>query len=204
MTTTHEPATAPLAPPPRSVLPAPALRAHPRSAPAPVAAASFLGPGEGPALRMGSLPLVFKALPEWTGGAYEMHEHRIGAGVLVAPHTHARQDQANYVLAGTIGCLVGDQEFEVGVGGFIWRPRGVRHALWAAGAGEARFLEISSPGGDIAEFFRRFGELTEAGTATPTAIQALAAPYGITYDAAVIPYLEARHGVSAGGTWWPE
>ncbi len=57
--------------------------------PATAAAAVFLGPGEGPALRMGSLPLVFKALPEWSGGAYEMHEHRIGAGVLVAPHIHA-------------------------------------------------------------------------------------------------------------------
>ena len=190
MTTTHEPA-APLVPPPCS-------------ASTPSAEAIFLGPGEGPALRMGALPLVFKALPEWTGGAYEMHEHRIGAGVLVAPHTHEHQDQANYVLAGTIGCLVGDQEFEIPAGGFIWRPRGVRHALWAAGAGVARFLEISSPGADIAEFFRRFGELTGAGAATAEAIQALAAPYGISYDLAVIPYLEARHGVSAGGTWWSE
>ena len=92
----------------------------------------------------------------------------------------------------------------VPAGGFIWRPRGVRHALWAAGAGEARFLEISSPGGDIAQFFRRFGELTEAGTATPAAVQALAAPYGISYDLAVIPYLEATHGVSTGGTWRSE
>ena len=77
------------------------------------AAAVFLAPGEGPALRMGALPLVFKALSAWSGGAYEMHEHRIGPGVLVAPHTHAHQDQASYVLAGTIGCLVGGQEFEV-------------------------------------------------------------------------------------------
>ncbi len=191
MTTTQGPATAPPFRPPRS-------------APAPAAAAVFLGPGEGPALQMGSLPLVFKALPEWSGGAYEMHEHRIGAGVLVAPHIHADQDQANYVLDGSIGCLVGDQEFEVGAGGFIWRPRGVRHALWAPGPGGARFLELSSPGGDIAEFFRRFGDLTDAGAATAEAIQALAAPYGISYDLDIIPDLEARHGVSAGGTWWSE
>jgi quercetin dioxygenase-like cupin family protein len=168
------------------------------------AAAVFLAPGEGPALRMGSLPLVFKALSAWSGGAYEMHEHRIGPGVLVAPHTHAHQDQANYVLAGTIGCLVGDEEFELPAGSFIWRPRGVRHALWAAGAGGARFLEISSPGAEIEEFFRRFGQLTDAGAATAETIAELAAPYGITYDRGLIPYLEARHGVSAGGTWWPE
>ena len=172
--------------------------------PAISAAAVFVAPGAGPALRMGALPLVFKALSAWSGGAYEMHEHRIGPGVLVPPHTHAHQDQANYVLAGTIGCLVGDQEFELPAGSFIWRPRGIRHALWAAGGGEARFLEISSPGSEIEEFFHRFGDLTDAGAATPEAIQELAAPYGITYDVPLIPRLEARHGVSAGGAWWSE
>jgi mannose-6-phosphate isomerase-like protein (cupin superfamily) len=172
--------------------------------PGTAAAAVFLAPGEGPALRMGALPLVFKALSAWSGGAYELHEHRIGPGVLVAPHTHAHQDQASYVLAGMIGCLVGDREFAVPAGGFIWRPRGVRHALWAAPAGGARFLEISSPGAEIEEFFRRFGGLSAAGAATAEAIGELAAPYGITYDLALIPHLEARHRVTAGGTWWPE
>ncbi len=171
--------------------------------PATSAAAVFLAPGEGPALHMGSMPLVFKALSAWTGGAYEMHEHRLGPGVLVAPHTHTHQDQVHYVLAGTLGCLVGDQEFEAPADSFIWRPRRVLHALWTTGGG-AQFLEISSPGSEIEEFFRRFGDLTEAGAATAAAIQALAAPYGISYDLAMIPRLEARHGVSAGGVWWPE
>lgn len=167
-------------------------------------AAIFLGPGEGPALRMGSLPLVFKTLSEWTGGAYEMHEHRLAPGVLVAPHTHTHQDQVHYVLAGTIGCLIGGQEFTAPAGSYIWRPRGVVHALWTSGAAEARVLEVSSPGREMEEFFRRFGDLTEAGGATAEAIQALAAPYGISYDLAMIPSLEARYGVSAGGVWWPE
>jgi mannose-6-phosphate isomerase-like protein (cupin superfamily) len=168
------------------------------------AAAIFLGPGEGPAIHMGSLPLVFKTLSAWTNGAYEMHEQRLGPGVLVAPHTHVYQDQVNYVLAGTLGCLVGDQEFEAPAGSVIWRPRGVRHALWSTAAGETRFLELSSPGSEIEEFFRRFGDLTDAGAATAGAIQALAAPYGISYDLDIIPSLEARHGVSAGGAWWAE
>jgi mannose-6-phosphate isomerase-like protein (cupin superfamily) len=175
-----------------------------RNGPATAAAAIFLGPGEGPALRMGSLPLVFKIMPEWTGGTYEMHEHRLAPGVLVAPHTHTHQDQVHYVLTGTIGCLIGDQEFTAPVGSAIWRPRGVVHALWTSGAPEARVLEVSSPGSAMAEFFRRFGDLTDAGGATAEAIQALAAPYGITYDLAMVPGLEARHGVSAGGVWWPE
>jgi quercetin dioxygenase-like cupin family protein len=168
------------------------------------AAAIFLGPGEGPALRMGSLPLVFKTLSAWTNGAYEMHEHRLAPGVLVAPHTHTHQDQVHYVLAGAIGCLIGDQEFTAPAGSYLWRPRGVVHALWTSGTAEARVLEVSSPGGEMEDFFRRFGELTEAGGATADAIQSLAAPYGISYDLAMIPGLEARYGVSAGGVWWPE
>jgi mannose-6-phosphate isomerase-like protein (cupin superfamily) len=167
-------------------------------------AAIFLGPGEGPAIHMGSLPVVFKTLSAWTRGAYEMHEQRLAPGVLVAPHTHIHQDQVHYVLTGTLGFLVGDQEFTAPAGSFIWRPRRVRHALWNSGSEESRFLEVSSPGGAIEEFFRRFGDLTDAGAATAAAIEELAAPYGISYDLAMIPGLEARHGVSAGGAWWPE
>jgi len=166
--------------------------------------AIFLGPGEGPAIHMGSLPVVFKALSAWSGGAYEMHEQCLAPGVLVAPHTHTHQDQINYVLSGTLGFLVGDQEFTAPGGSFIWRPRRVRHALWNAGTEESRFLEVSSPGRQIEEFFNRFGDLTGAGAATADAIQALAAPYGISYELGLIPSLEARYGVSAGGAWWPE
>lgn len=167
-------------------------------------AVAFLGPGQGPAISMGALPLVFKALSAWTGGAYELHEQPISPGVLVAPHRHEHQDQVSYVVSGTLGFLVGSEEFEAPAGSFIWRPRQVTHALWNSGPAEARMLEISSPGSQIEEFFNRFGELTKAGGATAEAISKLAAPYGISYDLARIPGLEARHGVSAGGAWWPE
>jgi mannose-6-phosphate isomerase-like protein (cupin superfamily) len=168
------------------------------------ARAVFLGPGAGPTVQMGSLPLIFKALAGWTRGAYEMHEQPLRPGVLVVPHTHAHQDQVSYVVAGTLGFLVGTEEFAAPAGSFIWRPRGVVHALWNSGPGEARMLEISSPGRDIEEFFRRFGALTDAGAATGDAVQALAGPYGISYDLSRIADLEARHGVTSGGAWWPE
>lgn len=172
--------------------------------PATAAEPIFLGPGEGPAIHMGSLPLVFKALSAWTHGAYEMHEQWLDPGVLVAPHTHEHQDQLHYVLTGTLGFLIGDQEFTAPAGSFVWRPRRIRHAVWNSGTEQSRFLEVSSPGREIEEFFRRFGDLTDAGAATAEAISALAAPYGISYELDLIPGLEARHGVSAGGVWWPE
>jgi quercetin dioxygenase-like cupin family protein len=166
--------------------------------------AVFLGPGEGPAISMGTMPLVFKALSAWTGGAFELHEQPIKEGVLVAPHRHENQDQISYVVSGTLGFLVGDEEFEAPTGSFIWRPRQVTHALWNSGPGDARMLEMSSPGTEIEQFFNRFDDLTQAGGATAEAIAKLAAPYGISYELARIPGLEARHGVSAGGAWWPE
>jgi mannose-6-phosphate isomerase-like protein (cupin superfamily) len=180
---------------------------HQRSGQSPTAggnSAAFLGPGEGPAISMGALPLIFKALSAWTGGAYELHEQPIRPGVLVAPHQHENQDQVSYVVSGTLGFLVGSEEFEAPAGSFIWRPRQITHALWNSGQQEARMIEISSPGTEIEEFFNRFGKLTEAGGATADAIRNLAAPYGISYDLSRIPDLEARHNVSAGGAWWPE
>jgi mannose-6-phosphate isomerase-like protein (cupin superfamily) len=176
----------------------------PAGEPAAGSSAVFLGPGEGPAIVMGTLPLVYKALSAWSGGAYELHEEPIRPGVLVAPHRHENQDQVSYVLSGTLGFFVGGQEFEAPAGSFIWRPRQVMHALWNCGTQEARMLEITSPGTQAEEFFNRFGELTEAGQASVEAVHKLAAPYGITYDLSLTRDLEARHKVSAGGAWWPE
>lgn len=165
-------------------------------------AAVFLAPGEGTAIQMGSLPLIFKALSAWTGGAYEMHEQPLRPGVLVPPHIHAHQDQVSYVVTGTLGFLVGGEEFEAPAGSFIWRPRGIMHALWNAASRPARMLEISSPGMEIEKFFRAFGALTDQGNATREAVAELAEPYGISYDYSLVEDLEARHRVSAAGGWW--
>ena len=65
-------------------------------------------------------------------------------------------------------------------------------------------IGVSSPDADHEQFFRQFNDLTVAGGATSSAITELARPYGITYRLDLVPALEERHGVSAGGGWWQE
>jgi mannose-6-phosphate isomerase-like protein (cupin superfamily) len=161
-------------------------------------------PGEGASIRMGALAADLLVPTAFSGGAYELHEQPVPPGVLVVPHTHAHQDQISLVTAGTLGVLVGDEEFVAPVGSCVLRPRGLVHALWNAGPEPARMIEVSSPGVGIEEFFRRFTDLTVAGGATSSAIAELARPYGITYRLDLAPALEERHGVSAGGGWWKE
>ena len=165
---------------------------------------TLVRPGEGAPIRMGALPVDLLVPAAFSGGAYELHEQPLPPGVLIDPHTHTHQDQISVVTAGTVGVLVGDEEFVAPVGSCVLRPRGVVHALWNASPEPARMIEVSSPGAEIEEFFRRFTNLTIAGTATSSAIAELARPYGITYRPDLVPGLEKRHGVSVGGGWWSE
>jgi quercetin dioxygenase-like cupin family protein len=165
---------------------------------------AFLLPGEGKAIRTGAMSVVYKVSADWTGGAYTMHEQPVEPGVLVAPHTHAHQDQVSYVVEGELGFLVGDEEFTAPAGSCVFRPRGIRHALWNATRATARMLEITNPGSEFECYFLRFGELTEAGETRRHVIHELGARHGITYDLPKAEDLARRHGVSSAGSWWRE
>jgi mannose-6-phosphate isomerase-like protein (cupin superfamily) len=169
-----------------------------------VARGTLVLPGEGVPIRMGALPVDLLVPAAFSAGAYELHEQPVPPGVLVVPHTHTHQDQISVVTRGTLGVLVGDEEFVAPAGSCVLRPRGIVHALWNASPEPARMIEVSSPDAGIEEFFRRFTDLTAADRATSLAIAELARPYGITYRPDLVPGLEARHGVSAGGGWWRE
>src|SRR5215217_6333978 len=63
-----------------------------------------------------------------TDGAYRILAGTIPAGQ-PAPdfHLHPHTDEAFYVAAGKITCLLGDREIEVPAGGFVFIPRGTPH-----------------------------------------------------------------------------
>jgi len=165
---------------------------------------TLVPPGGGAPIQLGALALDLLVPAAFSAGAYMLHEQPVPPGVLVVPHTHAHQDQISLVTTGTLGVLVGEQEFVVPAGGCVLRPRGIVHALWNTGPEPARMIEVSSPGTEIEEFFRRFTDLTAAGGATSPVIAELAHPYGITYHPDLVPALEERHRVSARGGWWKE
>jgi mannose-6-phosphate isomerase-like protein (cupin superfamily) len=65
----------------------------------------------------------------------------------IAPlHVHHRDDEAWYVLEGTLRFVIGDEEFEAGPGTAVLAPRGVPHAYGNARRGTpARYLLVLTP-----------------------------------------------------------
>lgn len=64
----------------------------------------------------------------------------------VAPlHRHLGDDEAWYVLEGTLGFVRGDERLEAPAGSAVLVPRGVAHTFWNAGAGRARYVLVMTP-----------------------------------------------------------
>jgi oxalate decarboxylase/phosphoglucose isomerase-like protein (cupin superfamily) len=89
----------------------------------------------------------------------------------VAPlHRHDADDEAWYVLDGSLGFVFGDERVEVPAGSALLVPHGVAHTFWNAGPGRVRYLIVMTPriaalvralhepGGrdDVPALFRRF------------------------------------------------
>src|SRR2546430_14085092 len=75
-------------------------------------------------------------IAEWqdTGGP-------AGPPRLIAPlHLHHRDDEAWYVLEGTLRLRVGKDEVEAGEGAAVFVPRGTPHTYWNPGPGRVRYL----------------------------------------------------------------
>jgi quercetin dioxygenase-like cupin family protein len=150
--------------------------------------------GEGRSVSLGGMGVVFKVSGANTGGAFAIVEHPIDAGRLVLPHVHRHEDEYSYVLEGTIGARVGDQEIVAGPGSYVIKPRGLMHTFWNAGPGPARLLEMIAPSG----FETYFIELAEAGD--PGRRQELAAKYGVTYSSDWVAELTSRYNLKLLGS----
>ena len=118
-------------------------------------------------IHMGSLPVVFKALSAAGGRRVRDARAAAPAGRAGGPaHPHPPGPgplRAERRRSASWSAIRSSRRRRAASSG---GPAGVRHALWNAGTEESRFLEVSSPGREIEEFFRRFGDLTDAGAAT--------------------------------------
>lgn len=115
------------------------------------------------------------------------------------PHTHSREDEFSYVLEGTVGVKVGDQEFTAAPGSYIIKPRGIPHAFWNAGPASARLLEIIAPAGFEHHFMQLAALLHKPGPPDEAAIEQIASEYGLTYHMEEVPALIATYGLRAPG-----
>jgi mannose-6-phosphate isomerase-like protein (cupin superfamily) len=71
---------------------------------------------------------------------------RWGRAQAIAPlHVHHSDDEAWYVLEGTLGFVVDDREVEAPAGSAVLVPRGTPHTWWNARPAPARYLLVMTP-----------------------------------------------------------
>jgi mannose-6-phosphate isomerase-like protein (cupin superfamily) len=96
------------------------------------------------------------------------------APVPVAPrHVHHQDDEAWYVLEGTLRFRLGDREVEAPAGAAVVGPRGVPHSYWNPGPGPARYLLVMA-----AATWRLIEELHRLPDRTPANVRAVFRTHG--------------------------
>ena len=156
--------------------------------------ARVLGPKDGQILGPPEASDRFMINGTETGGRFSVVEHTLGPRVLAAPlHLHTKEDEYSYVLEGSVGALLGDEEVFGQPGDLIFKPRGQWHTFWNAGDTPVRILEFISPGG-LEELFRVLG--TRDQFPGPDELSRLTSGYGCEADLkATMPIVE-RHGLN--------
>ena len=92
---------------------------------------------------------------------------------LIAPlHVHHRDDEAWYVLEGTLRVKVGKDEIEALAGSAVFVPRGTPHTYWNPGPGPVRYLLVMT-----SNIFRLIQEIHAIPERTPSTLRAVFAKY---------------------------
>jgi len=82
-----------------------------------------------------------------TGGAYCLLEVSLAAGMGVPRHTHTREDEVYFVLAGELEVTVGEKTFVLRPGDTLLAPRDIPHQLRNSGDTTNHYLLVFSPSG---------------------------------------------------------
>ena len=100
-----------------------------------------------------------KATDAETRGTYSLVEITLAPAPVPGPplHIHKSEDEAFYVLDGTVNVQIGDDTVVGEPGAFIFMPRGTVHRFWNPSSTPTRFLTIFSPPG-FEGFLQEVGE----------------------------------------------
>jgi quercetin dioxygenase-like cupin family protein len=129
---------------------------------------------------------------EDTGGRLTVYEIVFPPDSGPPLHVHEREDEAFYVLEGSLSVRMGEEEeYEAGAGSFVFQPRGIPHTFRSSGEG-ARVLLMVTPSG-FEGYFRGLGRPAEA-MALPPAAGPPSSEQIATMEAAL-----AEHGCSLVG-----
>jgi quercetin dioxygenase-like cupin family protein len=82
-----------------------------------------------------------------TGGAYCLLEVSLAPGIGVPRHTHTREDEVYFVLAGELEVTLGENVFVLRSGDTLLAPRNIPHQLRNSGNTTNHYLLVFSPSG---------------------------------------------------------
>jgi mannose-6-phosphate isomerase-like protein (cupin superfamily) len=88
--------------------------------------------------------------PDQGSRYFDFRVSRYPAGGRVEQHVHDVAEQVYYFISGTGEARCGGDDRAVGPGDLMFVPPGAPHSLVATGAGELRFVVVTSPPDDIA------------------------------------------------------
>jgi quercetin dioxygenase-like cupin family protein len=123
-----------------------------------------------------------------TGGAYCLLEVSLAPGIGVPRHTHTREDEVYFVLAGELEVTVGERTFVLRSGDTLLAPRDIPHQLRNSGDTTNHYLLVFSPSG-FEEFIIATAVPAPDNAVAPTEppavavrnVHELAAAYGIVF-----------------------
>jgi mannose-6-phosphate isomerase-like protein (cupin superfamily) len=131
-------------------------------------------------LVFGDVTIIVRVPAEATDGAFTLLEE-VPPLVDTPLHVHRDEDELFYVLEGEHVFQVGDSEYKIGPGGFVFAPRGIPHSQRRVVPGHGRELVLMTPGG-FEGFFRDLAAADVAGTLGPEAYAAASERFGITWQ----------------------
>ena len=108
----------------------------------------------------------FLATGDETGGRYAMWEATVFPGGGPPPHIHSREEEAFYVLEGTITFYVGDERRVAPAGTFASMPIGSLHCFRNESDSIARMLITVAPAG-LEKMFLEIGAPMSLGDTPP-------------------------------------
>jgi quercetin dioxygenase-like cupin family protein len=82
-----------------------------------------------------------------TGGALGLVETTIPPGHSTPLHVHQHEDEAFYVLSGTVDFVCGAERFRAESGAFVLLPRGIPHTFLGISEEPSHVLVLLLPGG---------------------------------------------------------
>lgn len=112
---------------------------------------------------------------EQSGGAYFILECLVPPGGGPPPHLHQREDEAFYMLAGTVTLTIGDRTIVAGPGDFVHIPRQTVHAFTNNGQETVKMLAVFSPAGMEGWFAAAYEPAPDRVSAPPPASAAMIA-----------------------------